>query len=47
MIRSRQVRIDCNILKITDALVKKNPLYGTSRKFIELAILEKIERTKK
>lgn len=47
MIRSKPIRIDCNIKDLVNKIIKKYPLYGTERKFIEMAVLEKIERLKK
>lgn len=45
--KSDQVRISCHIKDMVKNIVKKNKLYGSERKFIELAVLEKIERMKK
>jgi hypothetical protein len=42
MIRSTPVRINNNIHDLVTKIISKHPLYVTERKFIELAILEKI-----
>lgn len=45
--RSDHVRIAVNLTDMVEAIVKDHPLYGSKKKFIELAIIEKIARLKK
>jgi hypothetical protein len=45
--RSDHVRIAVNLTDMVDAILKEHPLFGTKKKFIELAIMEKITRLKK
>ena len=47
MTESSKIRISCEIVSVIEKIVKKKPLYGTVRKYIELAILEKIAKEKK
>ncbi len=44
--KAKQIRISCEIVAAVETAVRKNPMFFNTRKFIELATLEKLAKLK-